>query len=540
MSPVKRAAIYARISKADSDVDKVEHQVSELKSLAELHGYEIVAVHTDNDISAFKGSSSRNGYVGLIDGLKARAYDVVLATEPQRLTRGSATDLDLLQAHCVRAGAFIHTRSAGIQDPATPTTKALMQIMDVIGGLEVETKIERQKARTRADLAAGFPTKGVRPFGWEMDRITVRESEAAHIREAYEALLDKGTSMWRIAQNWNKLQIRTDGMNRERKSKADGVKRKPSSVWTSTTVRQILIRPRNAGILEHNGEEMSKSRITPLVSRDDFEALKIAIKGSPMPRGPKPQYLLGGLIECICGERMHASKSSSGRKGKTRHHYKTYRCRLYGYDKSQSHVTIQLPIADEAATEKFVMGIGAVDNRFELYDSSKLSALQSKMASLLEEETRVTELLIEGIGDSTLLKAKLRGLNKDKSSVSLDMAKLLATSGESAALAEYRARLVTLDYGSPDNEVEDALAMGRRAWDELPMDTRRSIIRGRYRVRVLQGGRGPERVKVTDLDGRPVFEHVSTRNNLSKNFHYSESVVEEAGGLELANQVRKR
>ena len=181
---VKRAAIYARISKADSDVDKVETQIAELKELAKSCGYEVVAIHTDDDISAFKGATTRSGYIGLIDGLKNHAYDVVLATEPQRLTRGSATDLDLLQAHCVKAGAFIHTRSAGVQDPATATTKALMQIMDVIGGLEVETKIERQKARTRADLAAGIPTKGLRPFGWEMDRITIREAEAVHIRDA--------------------------------------------------------------------------------------------------------------------------------------------------------------------------------------------------------------------------------------------------------------------------------------------------------------------------------------------------------------------
>lgn len=522
--PVKRAAIYARISKADSDVDKVENQVSELRNIAKANGYEVVAIHTDDDISAFKGSSSRNGYISLIDGLKARAYDVVLATEPQRLTRGSPTDLDLLQAHCVKAGALIHTRSAGVQDPATPTTKALMQIMDVIAGLEVETKIERQKARTRADLAAGLPTKGLRPFGWEPDRITVRESEAIHIREAYKAVLEKGNSLWRIAQNWNEAQIRTDGMDRERKSKSDGVKRKPAAVWTSTTIRQMLIRPRNAGILQHNGEEMPNSRIMPIVSRVDFDALISAIKGSPMPRGPKPQYLLGGLAECICGERMHASKSSSGRKGKIRHHYKVYRCRLYGYDKSQPHVTIQLPVADEAAIEKFVMDMGVGDNRFELFDSSKLAALQSKMASLLEEEARITELLIEDIGDATLLKAKLRSLNSEKSSIHLEIDQLLGNSAVSAALTEYRALLDELDWGSPNDEVEAALRIGRRAWDELPMDIRRSIIRGRYRVQILQGGRGPKRVKVTHLDGRPVFEHVSTRDRLSNDWTYPKRV----------------
>lgn len=496
-SKVKRAAIYARISKADSDVDKVENQVAELKNLATTHGYEVVAIHTDDDTSAFKGATPRNGYINLINGLKTHSYDVVMATEPQRLTRGSATDLDLLQAHCVKAGAFIHTRSAGVQDPATATTKALMQIMDVIGGLEVETKIERQKARTRADLAAGIPTKGLRPFGWEIDRITIRESEAKHIRDAYKAVLENGETQWSIAQRWNALNIRTDGMDRERKSKSDGVKRKPSAVWTSTTVRQLLIRPRNAGILQHNGEEMPNSKISPIVSREDFEALKSAIKGSPVPRGPKPQYLLGGLLECICGERMHASKSSSGRKGKPRHHYKIYRCRLYGYDKSQPHVTIQLPIADAAARELIIVDIGLSQNKLELFDSSKLSELQAKIADLMTEETRATELILDGIGDSSLLKSKLRNLQAEKSAVTLEIEKLLATTAESNALSEFRAELDALDAHASDDEVNDAFDRGLIAWDALPMDVKRAIIRGRYHVRVLAGGRGFDRIEVT-------------------------------------------
>jgi site-specific DNA recombinase len=520
LQTTKKAAIYARISKTESDVDKVENQVEELKKLATLHGYEIIAIHTDDDISAFRGTSPRSGYISLMNGLKAQAYDVVLATEPQRLTRGSATDLDLLQAHCVKAGAFIHTRSAGVQDPATPTTKALMQIMDVIGGLEVETRIERQKARTRADLAAGLPTKGLRPFAWEIDRITVRESEAVHIRNAYKDVLEKGSSMWRIAQNWNAAQIQTDGMNRERKSKADGVRRKPSSVWTSTTVRQILVRPRNAGILQHNGEEMPTSKIAPIVSRDDFEALKIAIKGTPMPRGPKPQYLLGGLLECICGQRMHASKSASGRKGQTRHHYKIYRCRLYGYDKSRSHVTIQLSIADEAAREKFVMALGAENFEFEPFDRSKLLAFQSDMLLLLNNETQLTELLLEDIGDTKLLRAKLRSLREEKNAVNLEIQNLVATSEESAALEAYRSRCRELDYGSPDDDVVEALQMGLHAWEELPMDTRRSIIRSHFHVRVTKGGRGAARVKVTDSNDRPFAPYVSFRQPHSKDFHH--------------------
>lgn len=493
---VKRAAIYARISKAEEGVDKIDNQVSEMKKLAAANNYEVVAVHIDDDVSAYKGEKYRSGYVGLIDGLQRKAYDVVLATELQRLTRGSPIELEALHVKCVAAEAVIHTRSAGIQDPATPTAKAMMQMMDVIGGLEIATKIERQKARTRSDLNSGIPTKGIRAFGWEIDRITVRESEAVHIRNAYEAILKRGESLWAVAQHWNELKLRTDGMSRERRSKADGVVRLPSSVWTSTTVRQILVRPRNAGILMHEGAEMPTSLIQPIVSREDFENLQSAIRGTPMPKGPKAQYLLGGILECICGERMHASKSNSGRKGKPKRSYKIYRCRLYGFDKSQAHVTIQLHIADAAVRDYVVENIGLRLDEFEIFDDVRLRELQVNMNELDTEEVAATELYLANAGSKKVLLGRLKAIEAEKQSITEEIEKLLSQTAHSAALAKFVERMDGLGKYATDQEFDDAFVDGFKAWDELPMETRRSIIRGRYRVWVEEGGRGYDRVQI--------------------------------------------
>lgn len=246
---VKRAAIYARISKSDPGVDKIENQVSELEKLAVASGYEVVATFTDDDISAYKGEHIRPGYLSLITGLKDKLYDVVMATEPQRFTRGSQAELAALLFHCRKSGAVVHTRSAGIQNPDSPTTAALMQIMDVVGGMEVATRIERQKARNIADREKGLPTKGLRPFGWEIDRVTVRESEAKIIRDAYSSILERGEGISSIARRWNRSGVTTDAMKRPRRSRIDGVVRPPTGKWTPTTVRQILTRHRNAGIL---------------------------------------------------------------------------------------------------------------------------------------------------------------------------------------------------------------------------------------------------------------------------------------------------
>lgn len=504
--PAKKAAIYARISKADSEVDKVENQINELRKIAATCGYHVVTVHSDDDISAYKGKYQRNGYIALLEGIKAGEYDVVMATEPARLTRGSAAELEVLQGLCVRSKAVIHTRAGGVVDPSIGISAALMAIMDVISGLEIETKIERQKARIRADYDAGLPTKGIRAFGWEPDRITIRESEAEVIREAVNLILHKGATTWAIAQKWNSLGIETDGMSRPRKSKADGEVRLPSKVWTSTTVRQILVRPRNAGILMNEGAQLANSQIQPIISDADYQALLKAIQGKPMPKGPKPQYLLGGILECPCGERMHASKSITGRKGKSSRSYKIYRCRLNGFDKSQSHATINMHIADDTVIPKVVTQLGLGWTGHEAVDDSKVKAVQTKLGELSEKEAVTEGLLIEGIGNSARLKGTLRKIQHEREILTRELETQIASGQHSDGIAQFQARVEELhaltdnpvSIAAMEDEIQKVFETGQQAWEELPMELRRAIIKANYRITVDIGGRGHERVTIIE------------------------------------------
>lgn len=496
-SPKKRAAIYARISKADSEVDKVDNQVKELKKIAASEGYEVVAVHADDDISAYKGKNQRNGFIALIEGLKSGSYDVVMATEPSRLTRGSMTELEVLQTLCVKAKAVIHTRLGGVQDPSSSVSAAMMAIMDVISGLETETKIERQKARIRADLDAGLPTKGIRAYGWEKDRITLRESEAAVVRDAVHSVINKGATLWAIAQDWNSKGIKTDGMVRPRKSKSDGEVRLPSPYWTSTTVRQILVRPRNAGLLVNDGAEMPTSQIQPIISRDDLEALKKVITGRGTTRGPKPQYLLGGLLECPCGQRMHASKSVTGRKGKPRREYQVYRCRLYGFDKTQAHATINMHIPETVVVQYVVAQIGLGIEELAPVDEETVKRLQLEIAELDAQQVRTENLFIENLGNPRL-KGVLRKINIDREELEKQLESELATESVPLEINKFLTAVKKLGRAPKDEKVQAVFEQGELAWNELSMDTRRAFLRGRYRIQVTSGGRGVERVTITE------------------------------------------
>jgi site-specific DNA recombinase len=70
------------------------------------------------------------------------------------------------------------------------------------GRKEQRDKAARQRAANAARTAKGLPLIGVRPFGFEVNRIEHRESEAHEIRWAYAHIL-AGGSVYGILKRWN-------------------------------------------------------------------------------------------------------------------------------------------------------------------------------------------------------------------------------------------------------------------------------------------------------------------------------------------------
>ncbi len=493
---VKRAAIYARISEERPGVDKVENQVSALQEYATKRGYTVIQVFRDNNLSAYKGRVLRPGFMELIEGLKANKFDVVLVTELSRLTRGSSNDLNLLSFWCSKASAVIDSKTNGIHDPSKSMDKAMLSLLDVFYGMESDTRIERQRARNRADISKGLPTKGLRPFGWKVDRITIEESEAKHVREAIRSVIKDGATTWQIAQRWNALGLKTPAMTKPRTRVKTGKKELPSAVWTTTAVRQILVRPRNAGLLVHQGEEMPNSLIQPIVSRAELEEVQGRIKGTPVKAGPKPKYLLGGLMDCPCGQKMYATTSVTQRKGKPKYVYKMYRCRLYGFDRSQKHVSVQMSIAEAAVRDVVVSDIGLGFLEPPATSNSQYAEAQSQQAVLVEQKRELTGYLIEGVADKSMLRRKLVELDDKIRTLESDMERILADSAFTADLRAFAEKLSELNKDAAFSEIDEKMSMGHDAWDALPMSDKRSILKSRYRIQVNSGGRGLDRIDV--------------------------------------------
>ena len=117
MSP-RRAVVYARISKDREGAGLgVDRQERDCRELASRLGWDVVAVHTDNDISASTGKR-RPGYDATLDDLRSGRANAAVAWHTDRLHR-SPLELEGFITICEQHDVVVQTVKAGEIDLST-------------------------------------------------------------------------------------------------------------------------------------------------------------------------------------------------------------------------------------------------------------------------------------------------------------------------------------------------------------------------------------------------------------------------------------
>src|SRR5207244_2854749 len=96
----------------------------------------------------------------------------------------------------------------GELDSSTADGIMRLQILGSVAENESRKKSERLKLEAAQAARDGKPRGSNRPFGYEKDRVTIRDEEADLIREAAQRVLD-GASVSSIAREWNAREIPT-------------------------------------------------------------------------------------------------------------------------------------------------------------------------------------------------------------------------------------------------------------------------------------------------------------------------------------------
>lgn len=296
------AAIYARISNDPTGLRAgVERQEADCRALARHDGWDVVEVLVDNDVSAFSGRP-RPAYLRLLDLLRSGDADAVIAWHPDRLHR-SPRELEDFIDLLVETGAVVITVQQGLWDLSTVGGRTTARVLGAVAAGESEHKSDRIR-RKMVELAEAGKVHGggTRPYGYEADRLTVREDEAVRVREAVEHVRSGGI-LHALAARWGR----------------EGVPTVTGGPWRTQTLRRLVTSPRVAGLREHRGAITAEAAWPAIVDRGAWEEARAVLGSRPRRSGtgsgtPR-KYLLTGLAICgVCGQRLVARPRPGGRR----------------------------------------------------------------------------------------------------------------------------------------------------------------------------------------------------------------------------------
>jgi DNA invertase Pin-like site-specific DNA recombinase len=137
----KRVAIYTRVSTGDQHI---ETQLCDLREMARLRGYEIVAEYSDQ-ISGAK--SKRPGLDKLMSDARRNRFDVVLVWAFDRMARSVRHFLEILDELNHLNIEFVSFREQ--IDTGGPLGRAIVVIVGAIAELEKNLIVERVRAGMR-------------------------------------------------------------------------------------------------------------------------------------------------------------------------------------------------------------------------------------------------------------------------------------------------------------------------------------------------------------------------------------------------------
>lgn len=474
-----KAAIYVRISRdKEGQGLGVDRQKDDCRALADRLGWEVVEVYADNDISAYSGKV-RPQYRAMFEDVKAGRIGAVIAWHPDRLYR-RAVDLEeivnLAEAHHLQ----IATVTSGNVDLSTPSGRMNARIIASVAQHEVERTRERTRRAKEQMAAAGKYRGGPRPFGYEKDGVTIREKEAEALRHAVKALL-AGRTLAGVVRELNEQGSRTS----------------KGHEWDPHTLRPVLLRARNAGLIQRGPVwardpdivQGVKAAWPAIISEDEWRAVHKLLTDparSTRTGTSEPRWLGSGIYLCgretgevdkdgepvRCGSTMRAT--GVGETESRPNHKRTYHYRC----SERNHLTVNQKHADDHVREylakmlrhpRFVAAMTAGETDAMQADRERRSLLLTRLDDTESDYD-------EGLIDGRRYKARTDRIN--------------------AELAEVEERLAAGVQAATVSPIFSAVDPGK-AFLDAPIDIQRAVLRSVLRVEV-RPATAPRRVWKND------------------------------------------
>jgi hypothetical protein len=296
-TPDRPIDIYARVSRLGDDRQlPTDSQVTECRARLQDEGLPAGLVHVDDGKSAWNPRVKRKHWNDLMARLESGVAGGVIVFDLARFSRRPIEGERLIAA-AERGLLVLDSESA--YDLTTASGKKAFR--DQLAGAAYEsdrqsTRVargKRQRARGGGRAKDGTvlppaPNGGHRPFGFEPDLVTVREDEAAVLREIAARFL-AGESQDKLIADLN----------------ARGIKTSFDGRWARPGLRAVLARQRNAGRITYRGEITGHLPGEPILEPEDLDRIVATFAARRPGRPPSPDYLCSGVAVCgRCGTRL--------------------------------------------------------------------------------------------------------------------------------------------------------------------------------------------------------------------------------------------
>ncbi|MEU8490047.1 recombinase family protein [Pseudonocardia alni] len=472
MTPPPRAAIYARISSDREGRELgVERQELEALELIERRGWQHARTWRENDVTA-TGKKPRPQFRDLLATVRRGEVDVIVAWNLHRLTRNARDRLELIEV-CRDRGVLIALVRGSDLDPTTPGGRLHLGVLGEVAQHEVDELTDRVLSQKRQAAASGAYRGGRRPFGYERDGITVRTAEARIVVDL-TARAAAGESLHALARELNR----------------DGHTTSTGKPWNHRSVRNLVLRARNAGLIEHDRQVVGPAEWEPIV---DAALWRNAVRVlTAEGRGPKwdrvEKYLGSGVYECgRCDDgatlKGRMTRTNSGGPGTTA---PAYECT------NGPHLTRIAEPLDEFVTAVVLERLSRPDARLLLAPEEARPDLDRLLGERQDVDGRLSELAAL-FADGTITGPQLA-----------EATRKLRAEGERLDQAIAVAQGVSPLAGVAD--AEDV----RVAWEAAAVSRRKAIVRALMRVVVMPAPKGRP-AGWSPKDGRGYFDPRAVR-----------------------------
>ncbi|MEO5499456.1 MAG: recombinase family protein [Candidatus Saccharimonadales bacterium] len=378
-----RAGLYLRLSE-DKHGDElgVTRQREDCEALAQLRGYDVVLVESDNDLSA-KGHVARPGFESVLRAVDEGRVDVIVAYNWDRLTRNRHDTLRLIEQGQRHQTVIALVRGSDM-DLSTPAGRMVAGILAEVARNEIDVKSERQIRANKQRAEAGLPHFVSRPYGYTRQAVVV-EDEAQVLNQMADHFLS----------GWSTTEI-TRWLNDENIPSASG------TTWSRRVVKDHLLSKRNAGIRVYKGQDFPATW-TPIYSAELHERIVSEWKRrhgeGTRAKADNRRYLLTGLLICgkCQGPMAGGANSDNGQPSRRK-----YRCIKSDKGAGCGNIMRLAETIEHLVTESVLYRLDsdamrevlvAQESQAEAIEPlrSKLEAIRSHLDELLED--RATGLL---------------------------------------------------------------------------------------------------------------------------------------------------